>query len=109
MDKTTRNILITCGVILAVACLCITAVVVGGAGLFMINQRTVSDPTAVVDLPTPMPTLPAEAESGLDAEIAEEMDLIQSQVIARRHPDHATGAHVTLGVFERVANLGLVG
>ena len=96
MDKTTRNILITCGVILAVACLCITAVVVGGAGLFMINQRTVSDPTAVVDLPTPMPTLPAEAESGLDAEIAEEMDLIQSQVIALRGLEPSSAVPRTL-------------
>jgi len=96
MDKTTRNILITCGVILAVACLCITAVVVGGAGLFMINQRTVSDPTAVVDLPSPMPTLPAEAESGLDAEIAEEMDLIQSQVIALRGLEPSSAVPRTL-------------
>lgn len=84
MDKTTRNILITCGVILVVACLCITAVIVGGAGLFLVNRQVAADPTEVVSLPTPMPTLPAEADSGLAPDIAEKMDLIQSQVITLR-------------------------
>jgi hypothetical protein len=85
MNKETRKILLTCGIIFLVVIICLGIVVVAGAGLFMINEKRSTTPTPTIALPTPMPTL--SSDSAIDPAIASQMDLIQSQVIAIRGLD----------------------
>lgn len=77
-----RNILITGGILLIVVCICIGLIALAGTGIFMLKAQPTSLAVATEMLPTPLPTLPSE--NHLSPELAQQMDLIQSQVIAIR-------------------------
>ncbi|MCJ7695127.1 MAG: hypothetical protein MUO40_06835 [Anaerolineaceae bacterium] len=82
MEKENRNILITCGILMLVVILCAGFILAASAGIFIISQRQSLTPTATEILPTPLP--PTSSETDIDPAIANQMDLIQSQVISLR-------------------------
>ncbi len=85
MDKTTRNIIITLAIIFGIVCLCVTAMLAIGATFFIRKADLTPNPTPVVSLPTPMPTVASQpGETTLDPDVAASMDLIQTQVISLR-------------------------
>jgi len=99
MDKRTRNILLSCGVLLIIVCLCLGAATAVGAGVLILRPASTSMapfgeilptpntqlPTPNAQLPTPLPT--STAQSALDPQISQSMDLIQSQVVSLRGLD----------------------
>ena len=82
MKKETRNILLTCGVLLLIVCICTGLIALTGLGISFITPQETSIAIATDKLPTPLPTLASTVE--LDPSIAQQMDLIQSQVISIR-------------------------
>jgi hypothetical protein len=94
MNKDTKKILLTCGIIFLVVIICLGIVIGAGVGLFMINKRSSTTPTPTIALPTPMPTL--SSDPAIDPAIASQMDLIQSQVIAIRGLDPTASISRTL-------------
>jgi len=74
MNTTNRNILISCVVLLVVFCLCLSVVVVAGAGLILITSREVSS----LNL-QPLMSSPPTADT-----VEGQMDQIQDQVIELR-------------------------
>ena len=97
MDKRTRNILLSCGVLLIIVCLCLGAATAVGVGIdlapgqhnvapfgeiLLHPQYPVTQPNA--QLPTPAHLNRAKR---LDPQISQSMDLIQSQVVSLRGLD----------------------
>lgn len=82
MKKETRNILLTCGVLLLMVCICTSLIALTGLGISFITPQETSIAIATDKLPTPLPTLASPVE--LNPSIAQQMDLIQSQVISIR-------------------------
>lgn len=92
MSQQTRRVLISCGVLLAAACLCLGALSALGAGLAIYSQRTGSSvnqapaPTPLVGKPFATPTPCAGAcptampSSNVPPDVAAQMDEIQAQV-----------------------------
>lgn len=99
MDKRTKNILLSIGILLIIVCLCLGAAAAVSAGVLILRPASTSTapiggnlPTAISELPTtnaPLPTpLPTtSAQSALDPQISQSMDLIQSQVVSLRGLD----------------------
>lgn len=111
MQSNTNRILLTCGVILLVACICLSILSVAGAGLFVLNRSsgpiTTSVATVIVETRVPndsgFPTLAATTESPLSgtveatppatlpaageipAGVAQQMNDIEDQVVELRN------------------------
>lgn len=81
MDSTFRRLLLSCGVLALAICLCLSAVSIGGAGLFVWNQTISTNPTAQITTPSPEPQTTEQPSSGsIPPAIAVQLDEIQNQV-----------------------------
>jgi hypothetical protein len=106
MSTSSRNVLIACGVLILIACACVSLVGLGGLTLFISDREIVSGEINTVISPvaeeaTPVrtdtietPSIPASTDGGeavptlipddISAEIEREMDELQQQVIELR-------------------------
>lgn len=98
MSDTSRNILIACGVLLLVACACISLIVIGGLSFFITDRGTVGGeiltavstvvietvPEITATSPEGAEVTPTQTQGKVDEETAREMDEIQDQVIEIR-------------------------
>lgn len=97
-----NRVLISCLVIILVACLCLSVLAVAGGALFVINQPTVtsSNPTAIstaaVEM-TPAPTTPAVGGQNLPADVTVQMDMIELEVAGLR--ELPASGHVSRAVL----------
>ena len=85
----TNRVLISCLVIILVACLCLSVMAVAGGAIFLINERTVtgSDPVATSPAAgekTPAPTSAAVDGQNLPADVTAQMDGIEEEVAGLR-------------------------
>lgn len=98
----TNRVLISCLVIILVACLCLSFLAVAGGALFLINGRTVtsSNPTAISTTTvekTPAPTIPAAGGQNLPADVTAQMDTIEQEVAGLR--ELPASGHVSRAVL----------
>ncbi len=93
--KNTKVILISCGVLIVVACICFAMIGLGGVGVslvwpFNIGSKDIPLPetseatTPEIAIPTEPSQVETPVESDLPEEWAETMDQIQSEVVALR-------------------------
>jgi hypothetical protein len=91
-DNNTRNLLITCAVLLLVACVCLSLVVIVGTGLFFLPARVTGQSVITVEATlvspaqvTPEATISSPpADSELSPDVIQQMDQIQKQDIELR-------------------------
>lgn len=68
MENTSRRLLLSCGVLVLAICLCLSLVIIGGAGLFVWEQSSSVNPTTQIATPvqdqTPQPITTPQPSGG---------------------------------------------